>query len=349
MPNGSFKTITVTNKDWTLDKGKKYMKSIEPLVIEEDIKKRKLKVHVKGSITLLEIVELYNDELDLMFKKQTSYAKKLALNKYVLTMFSNDKALEQTFTVQTIENYRKNIISQDLCQKRVNDLFRYLKELLVFAAEHEYLSYEYSRRLCSLLKSIKSQKEKEEKLCFWTNDEWNNFINSFDDTDKYKMLFEMTYKAALRIGEVLALTWEDFNYQNHTVSINKSTDNSGYVSSTKNSSSNATVTLPAEFCDRLLQYKFDLAASDNDFMFFGEKHVSRTNVRKVMSKHIELSGVPYIKFHGLRHSCASRMINAGVSPLIVSKHLRHSSVKETLDTYSHIFPNETVGIIDKIF
>ena len=38
MPNGSFKTITVTNKDWTLDKGKKYMKSIEPLVIEEDIK-----------------------------------------------------------------------------------------------------------------------------------------------------------------------------------------------------------------------------------------------------------------------------------------------------------------------
>ena len=104
-----------------------------------------------------------------------------------------------------------------------------------------------------------------------------------------------------------------------------------------------------EFCDRLLQYKFDLAASDNDFMFFGEKHVSRTNVRKIMSKHIELSGVPYIKFHGLRHSCASRMINAGVSPLIVSKHLRHSSVKETLDTYSHIFPNETVGIIDKIF
>ncbi len=64
-----------------------------------------------------------------------------------------------------------------------------------------------------------------------------------------------------------------------------------------------------------------------------------------MNEHIAMSGVIVIPPHGLRHSCASRMINMGLSPLIVSKHLRHSSVKETLDTYSHIFPSETIGVM----
>ena len=68
-----------------------------------------------------------------------------------------------------------------------------------------------------------------------------------------------------------------------------------------------------------------------------------------MKAHIEASGVPFIRFHGLRHSCATHLIHMGVSPLIVSKHLRHSSVKETLDTYSHVFPNETAEAIDRFF
>ena len=101
--------------------------------------------------------------------------------------------------------------------------------------------------------------------------------------------------------------------------------------------------------DELLWLKRETAADDGDLMFFADRGTSRTTVRRVMDAHAEKAGIPHIKFHGLRHSCASRMIHAGCSPLIVSKHLRHSSVKETLDTYSHIFPNETVGLMDKVF
>ena len=88
---------------------------------------------------------------------------------------------------------------------------------------------------------------------------------------------------------------------------------------------------------------------DDDYMFFADKRTSRTTIRRVMDEHIKLANVPHIKFHGLRHSCASRMINAGCSVLLVSKHLRHASTQQTLDTYSHLFPNETIGLMDKIF
>lgn len=52
--------------------------------------------------------------------------------------------------------------------------------------------------------------------------------------------------------------------------------------------------------------------------------------------------------HGLRHSMASRMINQGVNILVVSKHLRHASTQQTLNTYAHLFPNLNKDIIDKL-
>jgi integrase len=45
-----------------------------------------------------------------------------------------------------------------------------------------------------------------------------------------------------------------------------------------------------------------------------------------------------IKFHGLRHSCATRLLTQGVHPKIVAERLGHSSVHVTLDTYSHAIP-----------
>ena len=83
-------------------------------------------------------------------------------------------------------------------------------------------------------------------------------------------------------------------------------------------------------------------------MFFADGRTGRTTVMRTM-KVQEASGGPFIRFHGLRHSYATHLINMGVSPLIVSKHLRHSSAKETLDTYSHVFPNETAEAIDQFY
>ena len=45
---------------------------------------------------------------------------------------------------------------------------------------------------------------------------------------------------------------------------------------------------------------------------------------------------------------ASSIIIKGLNPLIVSKHLRHPPTQQTLDTYSHLFPNVTNGIMNEI-
>ena len=85
----------------------------------------------------------------------------------------------------------------------------------------------------------------------------------------------------------------------------------------------------------------------SDFIFF-VNHTSRTTVIRYFDYFQKKAGLPHIKSHGLRHSIASRMINQGINPLFVSKHLRHSSPSITLSTYSHMFGKITSELMDNL-
>jgi integrase len=50
------------------------------------------------------------------------------------------------------------------------------------------------------------------------------------------------------------------------------------------------------------------------------------------------AGLPDVRFHNLRHTCATLLLTKGVHPKIVSEMLGHSSIAITLDTYSHVIP-----------
>jgi len=53
---------------------------------------------------------------------------------------------------------------------------------------------------------------------------------------------------------------------------------------------------------------------------------------------LKRAGLPRVRFHDLRHSCATLLLGSGVNPKIVSEMLGHSTVAITLDLYSHVLP-----------
>ena len=66
---------------------------------------------------------------------------------------------------------------------------------------------------------------------------------------------------------------------------------------------------------------------------------------------IRAAGLPEIRFHDLRHTAASLMINHGVPIIIVSRRLGHARVSITLDTYTHLLPevqSEAASLIDDL-
>jgi integrase len=54
---------------------------------------------------------------------------------------------------------------------------------------------------------------------------------------------------------------------------------------------------------------------------------------------LERAGLPRIRFHDLRHTCATLLLTQNVNPKIVQEMLGHANISETMDTYSHVLPN----------
>ena len=70
--------------------------------------------------------------------------------------------------------------------------------------------------------------------------------------------------------------------------------------------------------------------------------MERLEPRILHDKHwkplLRRAGLPDVRFHDLRHTCATLLLTKAVHPKIVSEMLGHSSVSITPDTYSHLIP-----------
>lgn len=97
---------------------------------------------------------------------------------------------------------------------------------------------------------------------------------------------------------------------------------------------------------RIAQHQERLALGsgyENNDLVFATTIGTPLQPRNVIGRHLKpilrKAGLPDIRWYDLRHTTASLLLQAGVNPKIVSEMLRHSSVKLTLDVYSHTIPS----------
>ena len=81
---------------------------------------------------------------------------------------------------------------------------------------------------------------------------------------------------------------------------------------------------------------------ENGLMFASE--VGEPLDRRYVTKHqfkplLKRAGLPQVRFHDLRHTCATLLRSKNVNPKVVSEMLGHASIAITLDTYSHVLPD----------
>ena len=71
------------------------------------------------------------------------------------------------------------------------------------------------------------------------------------------------------------------------------------------------------------------------------------SAQNVVNRHFELllehTGLPPIRWHDLRHTCATLLLSKGTHPKIVQEMLGHANISETMDTYSHVLPACRMG------
>ena len=144
----------------------------------------------------------------------------------------------------------------------------------------------------------------------------------------------------LRIGESLALTWEDFNFENKTLTINKSRRQKT-VGKTKTDTSNRVMPL----FDITIEY---LNTLDKTKPLYNKTYTAVfKSFHNIIDNNSKFKG---LVLHSLRHTFATRCIEKGIMPKVLAKWLGHSTTVMTMEVYTHVnndFEKQQIDLINK--
>lgn len=180
-------------------------------------------------------------------------------------------------------------------------------------------------------------KSKADERPYWTLEEFQKFSDAIMDKQDSWMAFQILFWTGMRIGELLALTPADFDFQACTIRINKSyqrLEGKDIITDPKTVKSNRMITMPEFLSEELESYIGMLyGLNENDRIF----QISKSYLHHEMDRGVKLSGVRRIRIHDLRHSHVSLLINMGYSAVAIGERVGHESVEITY-RYAHLFP-----------
>lgn len=208
------------------------------------------------------------------------------------------------------------------------------------------------------------QRRDADSIQFFTLEETGLFLAAVDAAlaagrihTQHKVFFHLALFCGLRRGELVALTWADFDFNRCTVSITKSTglvDGKPFTKAPKNKTSSRTVSVPESVMMLVRnyqreQYRLRLSLGSywkgNNYVFIqadGKQMYPSTPYsvfKDVIHRHNQMASdaelLPDIPLHGLRHTSATLLISQNVDIRTVSGRLGHAQTSTTMNIYSH--------------
>lgn len=196
----------------------------------------------------------------------------------------------------------------------------------------------------------KSTKKDKEIRAFTVNEQ-KTFLNNIKD-DKYEDLFKILIFTGMRIGEVLALKEEDINFYEKTIKISRT------LTRDKNDKvilGDSTKTKAGERIIPITDYIYTILSkiikNDNtNFLFLQQNgnFINPINVNLHFKNVCKKLNITDVNLHMLRHTYATRCIEAGMSPVVLQKLLGHKDISTTLNTYTSVFNKFKIDEIEKV-
>lgn len=287
----------------------------------------KLKEDQSIRMSFKSFVDIYLTDLEPRIKRNTFLTKKHIIETKILPYFGKRK-LDDIRTSDVIQ-WQNEIMK---LKKDNGELFSptYLKTIhnqLSAILNHAVNMYDLKDNVAR--KAGTMGKEENKEMEFWTQDEFQAFLECVADKPISYYAFEMLYWTGIREGELLALTPADFNFEKKTLRINKSyqrLEGKDVITDPKTPKSNRTIVMPDFLAVEMEDFISSLYGIRDDDRIFT---ISKSYLHHEMDRGAKLAGVKRIRIHGLRHSHISLLINLGFSALAIGERVGHEAVDIT--------------------
>ena len=282
----------------------------------------------------MNVTELYFDFLKNYAQKKlkatTIRGYVTNFEKYIFPICCNYKLYE--LDVSVIDEIVDNCSSANLSNTSIIYVLSTFSKMLNYAVKRNYCKY-------NILKSYDYPRKDKFNYTVLSMEEMNKLIDYSWFKTNCSVAFILACHYGLRRGEICALKTSDIDFVNHTIMINKSRNfvyKKDVIDSPKNDK--ARVILLSDYDIYLLSiYNTKCKSNKNGYFlrYIDGKCISPNVINKTLKSCLNGANLPCVRFHDLRHSYATHMIQNNISPKTVSSVLGHSTVKFTLDTYVH--------------
>ncbi len=296
-------------------------------------------------MSFAQFVECYTKDMQARLKENTWQTKENILGKHILPYFSK-KSINK-ITAKDIMQWQNEILS--LRNKKGQPYSPvYLKTVhnqMSAIFNHAVKFYNLKENPAAKVGNMGKAKGKE--MQFWTKAEYLKFADVMMDKPHMFYAFEMLYWTGIRVGELLALTPSDFDFERCTVRISKSYQRlkgRDLITTPKTEKSNRVIAMSKSLAAEMQEYITMMYKPDPNERIFP---ITRHTLNNDMVRCSALAGVKRIRVHDLRHSHVSLLIDMGFSIVAISERLGHEKIEMTLQ-YAHLFASRETELADRL-
>ena len=296
-----------------------------------------LKQNSKLDMTFASFFELYEADKKQRVKESTWESKSHVIRTKILPYFGNRKIAE--IEAKDIIAWQNELMAyrdekgKPYSADYLKTIHAQLTAIFNHAVNFYNLPYNPARRAGTMGNEIPKEMD------FWTKEEYLKFIEAVKDKPYSYHAFQILYWCGLRVGELLALTSQDIDFDNKVIRITKSyqrLEGKDVITDPKTPKSKRNVSMPDFLCEELKDYigrLYGILPTDRIF------HLTKSFLHHEMTRGAKKAGVKRIRIHDLRHSHVSLLISMGFSAVSIGNRVGHESVDITY-RYAHMFPTE---------
>ena len=299
-------------------------------------------------MVIKEVAELWKADKKQYVKESTYSAYCLLVVNHIIPYFGD----KEEFVEDDVQKFVLDSLNNGLSEKTTKDIVVVIKMVQKFGAKKNLMSL---NPIDIIYPMTSSKKE----LKVMSKDNQKKLLNYLNDNFSFKNLgITICLCTGLRIGELCALRWSDFDLDQKVLKIRHSLQriyiidgDKKYtkikVDKPKTKESNRDIPLTNGLYT-IIKPLLKVVKLTNYVLSNDENPIEPRTYRNYYKKILKKLEIPYLKFHGLRHSFATRCIESKNSVKTVSVILGHANITTTLNLYVHPNNDEKKRCIEKM-